>query len=286
MCTIGAMRALFAPLLLLVLLLLGAASASAVPVEQVPDPRPTHALVDLTGTLSPAALAAIDASAARGRAGGELAVVVVPTVDAAVPRAWATALFNRWALDDAERNRGVLVAFALNDRKAEIVVGNGWTDTQDTTDAIMAEVIVARMKAGRTEAAITGAAEAVVDRMLLAEPASGCASGCASCAAGLGGLLPLALVGGVFALVRRRTRTPCPNCRATARISRKVVSPATTTTTGVQDVTIHCAQCHHTSTTTQTLAMVAVASSQDTWSDSGGSSGGGDSSGGGSSGSW
>jgi uncharacterized membrane protein YgcG len=99
-------------------------------------------------------------------------------------------------------------------------------------------------------------------------------------------LLPIALVGGVFALVRRRTRTPCPNCRATAQVSRKVVSPATTNATGLQDVTIHCGHCHHTSTTTQTLAMVAVAAStHDTWSDSGGSSGG-DSSGGGSSGSW
>jgi uncharacterized membrane protein YgcG len=216
----------------------------------------------------------------RGRAGGELAVAVLPSLDGAVPRTWATALFNRWALDDADRNRGVLIVFALNDRKAEIVVGDGWADTQATTDAIMEDVIVAQMRAGHTEAAVTGAAEAVVDRLLLAAPESGCA-------AGFGALLPFALVGGVLTLVRRRFRTPCPNCKATARVSRKVVSPATHTATGLQHVTIHCTHCNHASTTPQTLAILAVAaSSNDTWSDSGGSSGGGDSSGGGSSGSW
>jgi uncharacterized membrane protein YgcG len=255
-------------------------AARAVPVEQMPDPRPAHAVVDLTQTLSGAAVAAVDAAASRGRAGGELAVAVLPSLDGAVPRTWATALFNRWALDDADRNRGVLIVFALNDRKAEIVVGDGWADTQATTDAIMEEVIVAQMRAGHTEAAVTGAAEAVVDRLLLAAPESGCA-------AGFGALLPFALVGGILALVRRRFRTPCPNCKATARVSRKVVSPATHTATGLQHITIHCTHCNHASTTPQTLAILAVAaSSNDTWSDSGGSSGGGDSSGGGSSGSW
>ncbi len=273
--------------LCLVLVALTSTAARAVPVEQVPDPRPDHALLDFTGTLSPATIARVDAAAQRGRSGGELAVAVVPSVDGAVPRTWATALFNRWALDTAERNQGVLVVFALNDRKAEIVVGDGWSDTQAITDEIMADVIVAQMKAGHTEAAVTGAAEAVVDRLLLGAPASGCVGGCASCASTFGGLLPLALVGGVFALVRRRSRAPCPHCNASAQVTRKVLSPASPTATGLAEFTIHCAQCHHVSTTTQTLAMVsAAAATHNTFSDSGGSSGGGDSSGGGSSGSW
>ena len=60
------MRALLAAMLLLLMI---ASPAAAVPVEQVPDPRPTHAVVDLTGTLSPAAIARVDAAAARGRRG-------------------------------------------------------------------------------------------------------------------------------------------------------------------------------------------------------------------------
>ena len=103
-------------------------------VMDVPDPRPAHQVVDLTGTLTADDIAAIDASALRGATNGELLVVVVPSTDGANPRQWTTALFNRLRLDPTPRNRGVVLMAAINDRKAEIVVGEGYpSDFQRAT---------------------------------------------------------------------------------------------------------------------------------------------------------
>lgn len=92
-------------------------------------------------------------------------VAVVDTVGGAVPREFTTRLFNLWHIDNTPRNQGVLILVALGDRKAEIVVGDGFTGITAVTDVIMQDVIVARMKAGSPRGAITGAAWAVMHRV-------------------------------------------------------------------------------------------------------------------------
>jgi uncharacterized protein len=130
-------------------------------------------VVDLTHTLAPADVQAIDAMADRAREGGELVVVVIDSVSGAVPRAYTTALFNRWGLDSRQRNRGVMLLAALKDRKAEIVVGDGFPGSvTSVTDRIMQDVVVARFKAGRPRDAIVEAARAIVDRVLRPRPAA------------------------------------------------------------------------------------------------------------------
>lgn len=160
-----------------------AALLAATTQSEVPDPRPAHHVVDLTGTLGPAHVTAIDADAARGAAGGELLVVVVPSTDGMNPRAFTTALFNRLGVDDKARDRGVLLLAAIGDRKAEIVVGDGFAGAvTSTTDHIMASVVVARFKAGDPKAALVDGARALVDRVLLrdASPAPAAARSNAS----------------------------------------------------------------------------------------------------------
>ncbi|MBI1948803.1 MAG: TPM domain-containing protein [Deltaproteobacteria bacterium] len=132
------------------------------------DPRPAHHVVDLTGTLGPADIAAIDAEAARGAAGGEILVAVVPSTDGMNPRAFTTAVFNRLGVDGQARNRGVVLLAAIGDRKAEIVVGDGFpAGVTNETDAIMSGVVVARFKAGDPRGALVQGARALVDRVLL-----------------------------------------------------------------------------------------------------------------------
>src|SRR4051794_3372897 len=93
--------------------------AHAVPVNAVPDQRPQSAIVDLTGTLTPLDMEAINVLARRGRAGGELYVAVIGSTGDEPSRAYGALLFNRLGLDDRARNRGVLLLAALDDRKAE-----------------------------------------------------------------------------------------------------------------------------------------------------------------------
>src|SRR5688500_16279974 len=111
------------------------AFVAATSVMDAPDPRPAHHVVDLTGTLNADDIAAIDGAARTASSNGELVVVVVPSTDGTNPRQWTTAYFNRLRLDHTERNRGVVLMAAINDRKAEIVVGDGFPgDVTATTD--------------------------------------------------------------------------------------------------------------------------------------------------------
>jgi uncharacterized protein len=152
----------------LVCLLLAAVPAGAVTQGRIADPRPKSAVVDLTRTLGAADVETVDALATRARAGGELLVVVIDTVSGAVPRAFTKDLFNRWGLDGRRRNRGVLLLVALTDRKAEIVIGDGYPGTvTGVTDRIMRDVLVARFKAGRPREAIVEGARAIVDQVIL-----------------------------------------------------------------------------------------------------------------------
>ena len=159
--------------LLLLGLALAAVPAEAIDQRKIVDPRPKSAVVDLTGTLAAADVAAIDTLADRAKGGGELMVVVIDTVGGMVPRTFTTQLSNRWGLDTRQRNRGVMLLAALKDRKAEIVVGDGYPDSvTSVTDRIMQEVVVAQFKAGRPREAMVEGARAIVDRVILPRPAA------------------------------------------------------------------------------------------------------------------
>ena len=147
---------------------LAAATAGAITQDKLADPRPRSAVLDTTRTLEEADKAAIDGLADRARNGGELMVVVIDSVGGAVPRTYTTHLFNRWGLDKQQRNRGVMLLAALKDRKAEIVVGDGYPDSVvSVTDRIMRDVVVAQFKAGRPRDAIVEGARAIVDRVIV-----------------------------------------------------------------------------------------------------------------------
>lgn len=146
-----------------------AVSAGAVPVERLVDPRPGSAVLDITGTLKPEDVERLNGHAANARAGGELLIVVIDSVGGAVPRDYTTRLFNLWGLDDGQRNRGALLLVALRDRKAEIVVGDGFGAlVTGITDRIMRDVVIAQFRAGRPRDAIVDGARALADDLILA----------------------------------------------------------------------------------------------------------------------
>jgi len=150
--------------LLSFLLLLVSPAALALSVDFIPDPRPGHRALDLTGTLSSEDISRIDA---LSKGNGELMVVVLDNLDGEDPRAFTTRLFNRLGLDPGRRNRGILFLVALGDRAAEIVVGDGFPGSVTSqTDAIMSNTIVPGFKRGDARGAIMGGAEALNRRVL------------------------------------------------------------------------------------------------------------------------
>jgi len=163
------MRLLLPPMLALVAL-----PAAAVVVEDIPSPRPAGWTVDLTGTLQPDTVRALDqlGDEVKTQTGAELAVVVVPSTDGVPQRQFATELANRWGLGDREKNNGVLVFAALDDRAAEIVLGEGIDDAGLVTVAldIMHGEMVPRFRAGDPAGAIYHGALASAQRILGASP--------------------------------------------------------------------------------------------------------------------
>ena len=83
-------------------------------------------LIDETGLLSPAVASVVEAVNVQLKpAGAEIAVVMIKTLDGAEIADYANALFREWGIGSADRNNGVLLLVALEDRSMRIEVGYG-----------------------------------------------------------------------------------------------------------------------------------------------------------------
>ena len=146
------------------LLLLASSTAVAIPASEVAPPR-VGWVQDLTGTLRPEVIREItELGDEVSRAGvGQLGVAIVDSTDGASPRSYATQLFNRWGVGQADWNDGVLLFVAIEDRKAEIILGTGIDSDASVrqTDEIMSSIVVANFKRGDPNAAVLEASRAL-----------------------------------------------------------------------------------------------------------------------------
>lgn len=103
---------------------------NAIPIEQIPTLNPQGGLwvSDRANILSQASITQISGDIAKLEAetGAEIAVVTVPdTLPYPTPKAYATALFNRWKIGKKSLDNGVLILVSLKDRRIEIETGYG-----------------------------------------------------------------------------------------------------------------------------------------------------------------
>ncbi len=110
----------------------------------------TPNVVDETGTLTPTQLETLNAhiQTLRERADLQAGIYLVRTTGDAEVEEAARVTFERWALGERGRDNGVLLLFALDDRRARIETGYGVE--ADVTDLharrILDEVILPRFK--------------------------------------------------------------------------------------------------------------------------------------------
>lgn len=175
------------------LFLLGSAPALA---AEVAVPPLAARVTDLTGTLSPAARAGIEARLAdlEERKGSQLAVLIVPTTGAETIEQYGIRVAEAWRLGRAGVDDGLLLVVAKDDRTLRIEVGYGLEGAIPDAVAkrVTDEIIMPRLRAGDFEGGIAAGVDrlvGLVDGEPLPEPRSA--------AAGLGKLedaIPLAMM--------------------------------------------------------------------------------------------
>ena len=89
--------------------------------------QPTADVNDFAGILSPAEKNALEQRCLelRQRTGGQLAVVVLRSLQGGEVDDFTEKLFQQWGVGQADKKNGVMLLVALDDRKARIEVGYG-----------------------------------------------------------------------------------------------------------------------------------------------------------------
>ncbi len=131
-----------------------------------PVPPLTGRVVDIADILSPHAEAEITAllRAHEDSTGNQIAVLTIPSLDGAVLEEFATTVFRTWGLGEEDRNNGVLILIARDDRKIRIEVGFGLEGalTDASAGAIIRNEMTPRFRDGDFSGGTLAAARAVV----------------------------------------------------------------------------------------------------------------------------
>lgn len=99
----------------------------ATEVQEVSNPRPDGWVTDMANVLDEDQEAALNLQidSLHDDLGVEVAVVTIGNSGDRTPKQFATALFNTWGIGSAERNDGLLVLLALEQRRLEMETGYG-----------------------------------------------------------------------------------------------------------------------------------------------------------------
>ena len=132
-------------------------SAQSHPFD-IPSPRPDGWVTDMTDTLSVEAIEHISqvCEEVNQRIGREMTVVVIGTTNGKRHRQFATDLFNHWGIGDARKNNGILLFAAMQDRQAEIILGDDIDAAEKIRVAqqIMDNNVIPNFKAGDPNSAM------------------------------------------------------------------------------------------------------------------------------------
>jgi uncharacterized membrane protein YgcG len=96
-------------------------------------------------------------------AGPQLVVMTVPDLGGAPIHDYALRIANQWGIGDAERNDGVLVLIAPNQKQVRIEVGKGLTSVISDAEAkrIINTDMMPHFRAGKIDAAAVAGADAL-----------------------------------------------------------------------------------------------------------------------------
>ncbi len=167
------MTARFTPLRRAIALLLAglwlALTGIAAQAQDYP-PRPSGPVYDGANILSPATEAQLDQQlrAHNKETGQAIIVATVPSLGGASIESYATTLYTeKWGIGGAQRDAGLLLLIAPNERKMRIEVGyglHGWFGGI-MAGRVINDVIAPRFKEGNFDAGVTDGVAAILDHL-------------------------------------------------------------------------------------------------------------------------
>jgi uncharacterized protein len=157
-------------LLTLFALLLVAFSALPASAQQYDlPPRPEGPVLDSAQMLSPATVATLDQRLRdyNRQTGRSIVVVTVPDLGGATIEPYATAMFNAWGIGGDQRDMGLLLLIARDDRKMRIEVGYGlhpWFGGI-MSGIVIDEVMRPRFQSGDFDGGVTAGVDAILEHL-------------------------------------------------------------------------------------------------------------------------
>lgn len=143
-----------------------AALAAAPDPDEIPVPKLTAHVVDLTGTLTADERAALDAKLVdfeRSR-GSQVAVLLVPSIGTEAIEDFATRVTDQWQLGRKGVDDGVLLVVAKEQRKLRIQTGRGvqGTLTDFLSKRIVSDIIAPHFREGDFAGGLDAGADAIM----------------------------------------------------------------------------------------------------------------------------
>ena len=220
-------RTLFA-LAALILLLIVAADAE--PLTSIPNPRSRDGawVTDVPGVLRADTIAQLNSTISdfERTTGGEMAVVVIGSLDGLSIEEAAVQLFELWGIGKKSKDNGLLLLWSTGDRRVRVEVGYGLEGVlpDGKTGAILDAYLIPKFKSGKFDEGVlagVGALLSVVRNEPVELPPPGSESyesgspGIGTLLWSLLGAIPVGLGSIVgFRKLRRHRRRRCPACRA------------------------------------------------------------------------
>jgi uncharacterized protein len=221
-------RSLIALAALLPLLI---AAVDAESLTSIPNPRTRDGtwVTDMPGMLRPDTIAQLNSTIGEFEqaGGGEMAVVVIQSLDGLSIEEAAVRLFELWGIGKKGKDNGLLLLWSTGDRRVRVEVGYGLEGVlpDGKVGAILDTYVIPKFKSGEFDDGVLAGVDALLsaarDEPLellspLSESYDDAPSGISPIVIGLLGLIPIG-AGSIFGFRRWRRyhRRRCPACRTT-----------------------------------------------------------------------
>jgi uncharacterized protein len=148
--------------------LLVAAGAGAEPLDRIPNPRTRDGtwVTDMPGRLRPDTVARLNATIGEFERtnGAEMAVVVIRSLDGLSIDEAAVRLFERWGVGKKSKDNGLLVFWAIDDRRVRVEVGYGLEGVLNDgkVGAILDAYVIPKFKAGEFDEGVLAGVDALL----------------------------------------------------------------------------------------------------------------------------